>query len=228
MLFVIFEVIKIRKIKNMNKSKLMNMGIFAILAGLLALPLFTTRAQTSGQGWPTTQTVLGLNTVLTGTTATSGTVPITYINPVTVGTASASGTTSLVSQAFTPNSLLGFAVFANYQLKTGGTGIVTFNFSPSMTGTTPFTTGTGVSVNGTAYSPYTLASGSGTPTTNTVYSFSGPNLSGTLPETDYYPALPLASGSGVSNAPYWYLTSISTTSTSAVQINSITISTSNR
>ena len=121
--------------------------------------------------------------------------------PVTTGTVAAGGTSSYTSQAFAPNPVTGFAVWPNVQSLIGGTGTVTFNFAPSLNGTNAATANlVSVSV----------------------------ALTGIVPALGYVNAPPLASGSGVVNAPYYILQSVTNTGTAGLQINSITVSASNR
>ena len=161
-----------------------------LAAALLLCGAQATFAQSSGQGWPTTQVLL--------TTSTS-TIAATSTNA------------ACTSQAFTANALTGFAVFPSLSLasSTAAATTVTLNFAPAITGTLAGVSGA------TGYTSTTPLS-----VTTTV--------SGTTPTLDYIDVPPNSSGSGVANAPYWYLKSVTNSGASALTINSITISTSNR
>ncbi|MGA3169466.1 MAG: hypothetical protein ABSE62_00480 [Chthoniobacteraceae bacterium] len=159
----------------------MNKIKYLILAGTLALMAPAVHAQIAAAN----ATVLVTNTnVWPGAATTSATTQAFYVNPKT-----------------------GFAIIPNYQLTTGGTGQVTFNFAPSLTGTDPATSGT-------------LSYGI---TTTVPLAASGLAITGTGVVQDYINVPALTSGSGPANAPWWYLKSITVSGTSSLTVNSITI-----
>jgi hypothetical protein len=200
-------------IKNLyQKSRLPFVVACNVALGIFIINLLATRhahAQ-SGQGWPTTQTVL---TTSTNTVVGSGT-----INTAVTGT--------ITSQAFTPNASKGFGVWASL-IKTGtDSSSVTLQFQTALSGTGPWTNTVSetVSLSGSAanlsYTGFTPQGSPGAVAVSGSIALSG-STSGpfTLPAV---PAVP-----GVANMPYLRLGSVISTGSGTLTLSNITIVTSN-
>jgi hypothetical protein len=118
-----------------------------------------------------------------------------------VASSSTGSTTIITSQAFSPDSLTGFAVVPNVTLS-GGTANVTFNFEPSLDGSNYATI--------TAPLSYVMP------------------VSGTSANTGFYNFAPSISGSSSNNIPYWRLSSVVVGGTGSLTINALTVSKTNR
>lgn len=146
--------------------------------------------------------------ILAGTLALMAPAVHAQIAPATeitlsgsISTLGANTTGTYTSQAFSPNSLTGFAVVPNITIS-GGTANMTFNFQPSLDG-----------VNIATIAP--------------PLSYVMP-VSGTSANVGFYSFAPSISGSAANNIPYWRLFTITNSGTDTVTINAITITKTNR
>jgi len=161
----------IPKLKTLRFSLVEIMMVVAII-GILSSLTVTAHAQVS----PSSQTVL-----TTSTNSVAG-----------------SGTATVTSQAFFPNSQTGFSVVP--VLSATSAGNATLNFQASLDGT-----------NWTTTYPFTAVIAFTSGTTTAFYNFT-----------------PALSGTGPANIPYIRLGQVINSGTSALTIGSITISKSNR